>query len=259
MNASRRHTVSEDKPINHRLPEPLDDKIMSKPILVSAGHTNKPRQDRGMSGNGYIEGVEATRLRDAVAAYLRGLGCSVIEDGADGVNDPLSRAIALAKTASPAIEFHFNAGPPTATGIEVLAKPKHKKLAQSIAGAIADATGLVLRGDKGWKSDSSGQHHRLGFCNAGGLIVEVCFMSSKSDMQAYAGNFAQIVSNIANVLRYAGAGVTVTPHDEYYTVVSGDTLSGIAKRYGTTVERLQTLNGLHNANAINIGQVLRLR
>lgn len=169
-------------------------------ILVSAGHTNKAGQDRGMQGNGYIEGVEATKLRDDVAAKLRSLGCAVIEDGSDGVNDPLKRAIALARTANIAVEFHFNAGPSTATGIEVLAKPKHKKLAQSIAKSIADATGLKLRGEQGWKSDSSGQHHRLGFCIAGGLIVEVCFMSSKSDMTAYADHYHELVLNLANAL-----------------------------------------------------------
>lgn len=170
---------------------------MAKTILVSAGHTNVAGSDRGMAGNGFIEGVEATKLRDDVAATLRSAGHTVIEDGSDGINDPLKRAIALAKTAQTAVEFHFNAGPPTATGIEVLAKTKNKQLAQRIAGAIASATGIKLRGDAGWKSDSSGQHHRLGFCEAGGLIVEVCFMSSRNDMAAYVANYASIVANIA--------------------------------------------------------------
>lgn len=43
-----------------------------------------------------------------------------------------------------------------------------------------------------------------------------------------------------------------------YTVVSGDTLSGIAARYGTTVAALASLNGIANPNLINVGQVLRL-
>jgi len=170
---------------------------MAKTILVSAGHTNVAGSDRGMEGNGFIEGVEATRLRDDVATQLRAAGHTVIEDGSDGVNDPLKRAIALARTAQTAVEFHFNAGPPTATGIEVLAKTKHKHLAQRIAGAIATATGIKLRGDAGWKSDSSGQHHRLGFCEAGGVIVEVCFMSSRSDMAAYVANYESIDANSA--------------------------------------------------------------
>lgn len=43
-----------------------------------------------------------------------------------------------------------------------------------------------------------------------------------------------------------------------YTVVSGDTLSGIAARYGTTVAALASLNGISNPNLIRVGQVLRL-
>lgn len=43
-----------------------------------------------------------------------------------------------------------------------------------------------------------------------------------------------------------------------YTVVAGDTLSGIAARYGTTVANLAAINGISNPNLINVGQVLRL-
>lgn len=43
-----------------------------------------------------------------------------------------------------------------------------------------------------------------------------------------------------------------------YTVVAGDTLSGIAARYGTTVAALASINGISNPNLINVGQVLRL-
>ena len=170
-------------------------------ILLSAGHTNNPKDDRGAVGNGFIEGVEAVRVRDALASALRQSGRTVIEDGADGVSDPLRKAIALAKTASTAIEFHFNAGPPTATGIEVLSKPKHKDLAQKLARAISDATNFSLRGPElGWRPDSSGQHHRLGFCEAGGLIVEIAFISNKHDMAQYVANFDALINNLADVL-----------------------------------------------------------
>jgi murein DD-endopeptidase MepM/ murein hydrolase activator NlpD len=44
-----------------------------------------------------------------------------------------------------------------------------------------------------------------------------------------------------------------------YTVVKGDNLSRIASRNGTTVAELVRINGLKNANLINVGQVLKLR
>lgn len=43
-----------------------------------------------------------------------------------------------------------------------------------------------------------------------------------------------------------------------YTVVRGDTLSGIAKRYGTTVRYLAKLNNIRNVNLIYVGQVLKI-
>ncbi|WP_332238864.1 LysM peptidoglycan-binding domain-containing protein [Sporolactobacillus sp. KGMB 08714] len=43
-----------------------------------------------------------------------------------------------------------------------------------------------------------------------------------------------------------------------YTVRSGDTLSTIAARFGTSVEALAAVNGIHNVNLIKAGQVLRL-
>lgn len=178
----------------------FSDATPGKLILVSAGHTNTPGQDRGAAGNGFVEGILTTELRDAVAAKLRAKGCSVIEDGSDGQNDPLSKALVLARKADVAVEMHWNAGPQNATGIEVLSKPNKKALAQALAEAIHQATGIKLRGERGWKADNSGQHHRLAFCEAGGMIVEVCFISNMADMTLYRNNFATVAENLAEVL-----------------------------------------------------------
>ena len=43
-----------------------------------------------------------------------------------------------------------------------------------------------------------------------------------------------------------------------YTVVRGDTLSGIAKRFNTTVSYLAKLNNIANVNLIYVGQVLKI-
>ena len=54
---------------------------------------------------------------------------------------------------------------------------------------------------------------------------------------------------------------TVTPPSSgtrTYTVQSGDTLSGIANRFGTTVNTLVQLNNISNPNLIYVGQVLVL-
>lgn len=45
----------------------------------------------------------------------------------------------------------------------------------------------------------------------------------------------------------------------YYTVKSGDNLSKIAKKYGTTYQAIAKLNGISNPNKIYVGQKLRVK
>ena len=49
-----------------------------------------------------------------------------------------------------------------------------------------------------------------------------------------------------------------TPSTKTYTVQPGDTLTAIARRFGTTVAILCQLNNISNPNLIYVGQVLRL-
>jgi LysM repeat protein len=53
------------------------------------------------------------------------------------------------------------------------------------------------------------------------------------------------------------ASATLTPTQVLYTVRTGDTLSGIALRFGVTVEAIQTLNNM-DSTLIYIGQVLQI-
>ena len=46
---------------------------------------------------------------------------------------------------------------------------------------------------------------------------------------------------------------------KYHTVKKGETLSGIASKYGTTYQALAKLNGLSNPNLIRTGQKLRVK
>lgn len=49
------------------------------------------------------------------------------------------------------------------------------------------------------------------------------------------------------------------PAHVYYVVKRGDTLSGIASKYGTTWKKLQAMNGIRNPNKIYPGQRIRVK
>lgn len=59
------------------------------------------------------------------------------------------------------------------------------------------------------------------------------------------------------VLKLPGGGKPA-PQKRTYTVVSGDTLSGIAARFGTSWQALAQKNGIANPNLIFPGQVIRI-
>lgn len=52
----------------------------------------------------------------------------------------------------------------------------------------------------------------------------------------------------------ASSGSTIT-----YTVKRGDTLTAIAKEYGTTIDSIAELNGIKNKNVIYVGQKLKIK
>ena len=56
-----------------------------------------------------------------------------------------------------------------------------------------------------------------------------------------------------------GRGTVSATQTVTYTVKSGDTLSGIAAKYGTTYQHLAAVNGIANPNKIYVGQVLKIK
>ena len=56
-----------------------------------------------------------------------------------------------------------------------------------------------------------------------------------------------------------GVVSTQSSDDEYYTVQLGDTLSGIAERYGTSYQYLAYINGISDTNKIYAGDTIRVK
>lgn len=150
-----------------------------KSIFVAAGHSNA---DPGAIAQGRREADIAVRFRNIVSFYLQQMGVPHELDGKGTSNYPLAVSAASAKRHPLAVEFHCNAGARTASGVEALSAPKDAKLAQRICDAVARVLDIPNRGAK---PENAGQHHRLAFVQAGGIIVELFFLTHPRDLALY--------------------------------------------------------------------------
>ena len=78
------------------------------------------------------------------------------------------------------------------------------------------------------------------------------------DSVAFSGKVLTNKNNNGDNSSY-NSGSSSVSNTGYYTVQSGDTLSGIANRFSTTVNHLASLNDISNPNRIYVGQRLLVR
>ncbi|NNG75687.1 N-acetylmuramoyl-L-alanine amidase [Acinetobacter sp. ANC 4277] len=167
-------------------------------VAVTAGHSNT---DPGAVNGKFNEADLAAKFRNAVAYYLREAGIQYKTDGVGITNQNLNAAIKLIKGSSVAIEFHMNAAASKqANGIETIALPKDKKLAQDLSKAVADVFGSRLRGDNGWIDQSQSARGKLGFISNGGLIVELGFISNEAELAQFNAKYWTAAKAVAMVL-----------------------------------------------------------
>ncbi|MGF2881813.1 N-acetylmuramoyl-L-alanine amidase [Acinetobacter johnsonii] len=167
-------------------------------VTVTAGHSNK---DPGAVNGKFKEAELVSQFRNAVAYYLREAGIQYKTDGVGILNQDLNAAIKLIKGSSVAVEFHMNAAlNKSANGVETIALPKDKKLAQELSKAVADVFGSRLRGDNGWIDQSQSARGRLAYVNAGGLIVELGFISNEDELARFNARYWQAAKAVAKVL-----------------------------------------------------------
>lgn len=113
---------------------------------------------------------------------------------------------------------------------------------------------VVLRG---------GKYGHIGIADgdAGSLTVAILEQNGSTGNGSGVGGDAIRVRKVLRI-RVAGllrAKPVAKPKALYYTVKKGDTLTKIAKGFGTTWQTLQKLNSIKNPNLIKVGQKLRIR
>ncbi|AWL28959.1 N-acetylmuramoyl-L-alanine amidase [Acinetobacter defluvii] len=167
-------------------------------VTVTAGHSNV---DPGAINGKFKEAELVTKFRNAVAHYLKEEGIAIKTDGVGSDNHNLNTAIKLIKGSDVAVEFHMNAASNKAAyGIETIALPKDKKLAQDLSKVVAKAFNSKLRGDAGWIDQSQSARGKLGFISNGGLIVELGFISNDAELKTFNEKYWLAARDIADVL-----------------------------------------------------------
>lgn len=172
----------------------------SKSLFISAGHSESDAgASREYDGRLWTEACIVLEFRDMVAKYLSEASIVFEMDGGVGENLPLTEAIKRAKDHDVAVEFHcnaFNTG--HASGVETLSSESNMVLGGKLCEAVAASMGARNRGAKG---EASGQHSRLGFISkGGGIILELFFITSPRDFNAYQDNKEAVAKAVADVL-----------------------------------------------------------
>lgn len=174
-----------------------------KSVFLSAGHSETDPgavtyQKRDRATVLRREADIAVETRNMVAFYLNQAGVKFEMDGSGTTNLPLNQAVVKARKHPIGLEFHCNASDNRlATGSEVLSSTKDRAFAASISRAIATSLGIK---DRGAKPENAGQHHRLAFVQAGGMVVEMFFLSNPVDLANYDDNKWLMAKAVADVI-----------------------------------------------------------
>lgn len=173
-------------------------------ITLTAGHSNVDSGAVTKTSDGKVvkEADLAVKLRNAILHYLQQDKEVVTRtDGYGNVNLPLTDAIKLIKGSDVAVEIHMNSSTnKTANGVECIALPKDKALAQQLSAAVSKVTGSKLRGTGGHITQEDSARGKLGYVNAGGCILEVGFLSCDSELETFEAKYWLIAKEIAQVL-----------------------------------------------------------
>lgn len=180
--------------------------MTNKIITVTSGHSNTGKIDSGavttVNGKLIKEADLAVKLRNAILHYLQqDKEITTRCDGYGQVNLELKEAIKLIKGSDVSLEVHFNSSTnKTANGVECIALPKDKALAQKLSAAVSKVTGSLLRGVGGFITQEDSARGKLGYVSAGGCILEVAFLSNSSELQTFEEKYWLIAKEVAQVL-----------------------------------------------------------
>jgi uncharacterized protein (DUF2164 family) len=192
--------------------------MQTRKIFNSAGHSNAPGRDRGAAGNGFIEGVETSRIVKRIDFYLRKMYDMQVEScyGDTVLADVLAKWRGKTDSTALASEWHFNAGNPTVRGTETFVPDNATELECQLAFCLSEVAHVELgtpkrgnfRGYEGVRPEKESARRKLGWMTLNGINVlpEVEFISNEPGMKFYFHNFEQYCEGCAVVIYHFAVG-----------------------------------------------------
>lgn len=184
------------------------------------------------------------------------IGINVVNctpSGASSISDSLNKRcnVANCSNADLFVSIHHNAGGGNGAEVLVYKEGSGAEVARKVLNNICQL-GLNNRGIKIRKDLAV-----LRNTSMPALLIECAFIDSSKDMNNYN------IENIADAI-FRGICSYFSINDNsnsviYHTVVKGDTLWSISKRYGVTIGQIQSFNEISNINFIKIGQRIRIK
>jgi N-acetylmuramoyl-L-alanine amidase len=172
-----------------------------KTLIIGAGHGGA---DSGAVGSGFIERDLAIEFRNLLVAELQKISVPCITDpDSNKLADSLVYFKNYFKPDSINVDIHWNAGPPAATGTEVLINTQATEFEKQLGGKIAEAIATVLNiRNRGLKTELQSARGSLGWMKQTGrnYIIEMCFISNKTDMDKYHGKKHELAKAMADIL-----------------------------------------------------------
>lgn len=169
-------------------------------VFPSAGHSNA---DPGAVANGFKEAELTKELRNMVAERLKAANHRFIADKDDERNRQYQGRIKPGN-GSVLLDIHFNAGPPSATGTEVIVSNSANANSKAFAKELVDGASRILGiRNRGVKGERGSQHSRIGILHLGAgiaALAEVCFITNEQDIAAYQVNKERLADFYAKTL-----------------------------------------------------------
>lgn len=228
-------------------------------FVISSGHGDKVSGAVGILNEHKEAKKVVNRVYEILTKEYNGKGYKYHETTATNQAQNLANIVKYhnSKTRELDVSVHFNSASASATGTECLYYDA-KTLSVKMSKAMSDALGVVDRGAKVRK-----ELYFLRNTTKKAILLEVCFVSSQKDAQAYKKNFEALCQAIAKVLaselQYTKKVTQVADSCNYHTVEAGDTVYSISREYGSTVAKIKEWNKLNNKYTIAKGQKLRVK